>query len=350
MQGGRRHIRRCMKFLSVKPEKNAYLLLGGALLLLLSVGLGILTGAAELSLSELLAALTSDDRTSAAARIVWYVRIPRVCTAAVCGAALAVSGAVIQGVLSNHLASPGMIGINAGAAMAVTVCAAMGILGGWQLSLFAFLGAFGTALAVSAAAKHWGASDGVVILIGAALNSLLGAVSDTVTALNPDVSIMNSQFRAGDFSAATTAKLLPAAMTVLPALAILFLLSNELDILTLGEDHARALGMHTGKIRMLFLLLSALLAGTAVSVAGLLSFVGLLVPHAVRRLCRCSRNTIHHLPLCALYGGAFTILCDTAARSLFAPYELPVGILLAFLGAPFFLFLLLRGNRNGGIS
>lgn len=339
-----------MKFLSVKHNKTAYLLSGGVLLLLLSVTLGVLVGAAELSLSDVFAALTDGDRTSAAARILWYVRIPRVCTAAVCGAALAVSGAVIQAVLSNHLASPGMIGINAGAALAVTVCAATGILGGWRLSIFAFLGAFCTSLAVSAAAKHWGASDGVVILIGAALNSLLGAMTDTVTSLFPDVSIMNSQFRSGDFSAATTAKLLPAAMLVLPTLAVLFLLSNELDILTLGEDHARSLGMRTGRMRVLFLLLSALLAGTAVSVAGLLSFVGLLVPHAVRRLTGTEAG--HHLllPFCALYGGTFTVLCDTAARSLFAPYELPVGILLAFLGAPFFLFLLFRGKKNGGVS
>ena len=124
------------------------------------------------------------------------------------------------------------------------------------------------------------------------------------------------------------------------------LLSNELDVLTLGEDHARSLGMHTGKTRLLFLMLSALLAGTAVSAAGLLSFVGLLVPHAVRRLA--GGDAAHLLPFCALFGGAFTVLCDTAARTLFAPYELPVGILLAFLGAPFFLFLLFRRRRTGG--
>lgn len=336
-----------MKFSKPNPKKSAVLLFCGVLFLMISVILGILTGAAELELSDLIGALFDGERATAASRIVWYVRIPRVCTAAVCGAALAVSGAVIQGVLSNHLASPGMIGINAGAALAVTACAAFGILGGWRLSLFAFLGAFGTALAVSAAAKHWGASDGVVILIGATLNSLLGACSDTITALIPDVSIMNSQFRSGDFSAATTAKLLPAAAIILPTLILLFLLTNELDILSLGENQARALGMQTGKMRVLFLMFSALLAGTAVSVAGLISFVGLLVPHAVRRLS--GNDAAHLLPFCALFGSAFTVLCDTAARVLFAPYELPVGILLAFLGAPFFLFLLFRGRSKGDL-
>lgn len=337
-----------MKFSKPNPKNSTVLLFSGILFLMLSVILGILTGAAELGLSDVIAAFLDGERSTAAGRILWYVRLPRVCTAAVCGAALAVSGAVIQGVLSNHLASPGMIGINAGAALAVTACAAFGILGGWRLSLFAFLGAFGTALAVSAAAKHWGASDGVVILIGASLNSLLGACSDTITALLPDVSIMNNQFRSGDFSAATTAKLLPAAAIILPTLIVLFLLTNELDILSLGEDQARALGMQTGKMRVLFLMFSALLAGTAVSVAGLISFVGLLVPHAVRRLS--GHNAAHLLPFCALFGSAFTVLCDTAARVLFAPYELPVGILLAFLGAPFFLFLLFRGKGGGNLS
>ncbi|MBE6657865.1 MAG: iron ABC transporter permease [Ruminococcaceae bacterium] len=333
-----------MKFLLTNNRKAAALWLCGILFLLVSVALGVLTGAAELSAADVLAALTGGERTTAAARILFYVRIPRVCAALFCGAALAVSGAVIQGVLANHLASPGMIGVNAGAGLAVTLCAVCGVLGGWRLSLAAFLGAFACVLAVSAAAKHWGATDGVVILVGAALNSLLGAFSDAVVAVNPDVSVMNSEFRAGDFSAVTTGTLLPAAIAITAAIAILLLLTNELDVLSLGEDNARGLGMQTGKMRVLFLLLSALLAGAAVSVAGLLSFVGLLVPHAVRRLAGGAANRL--LPFCALFGGAFTVLCDTAARTLFAPYELPVGIFLSFLGAPFFLYLLLR--RRGG--
>ena len=344
MHVGRRHIRRYMKFLSEHNRKRL-LPIGAVVLLLAALVLGVMTGAAELSFSEMLGALLDAERTSAAAKILWYVRIPRVCAAAVCGAALAVAGAVIQGVLANHLASPGMIGVNAGAGVAVTICAACGILGGWTLSLFAFLGAFLTMLAVSLSAKRWGATDGVVILIGAALNSLLGAVSDAIVTVKPDISVMNHDFRMGDFSAVTAAKLLPAAVIILGAITALLFLTSELDILTLGEDHARGLGMRTGRMRLLFLLLAALLSGAAVCLAGLMSFVGLLVPHAVRRIVGTSAARV--LPFCALLGGAFTVLCDTAARVLFAPYELPVGIFLAFLGAPFFLYLLLRGRRGG---
>lgn len=323
-------------------KKTVLLAVGALLFALLSVLAGLMSGAAGLTLTELWDAFADTQRATAAGRIVWYVRVPRVAGAMICGAALAVSGAVVQGVLGNPLASPGMIGINAGAGFAVVLCAACGILGGWRLSAAAFLGAFLTALTVSAAAHRFGASDSIVILIGAAVNSLLGACSDTVTTLVPDVSIQSTFFRAGDFSSVTAQSLRVPSVVILCALGLLLFLTNELDVLGLGEETARGLGMHTGRMRVLFLLLAALLAGAAVSTAGLLSFIGLLVPHAVRRLTGGGAGVL--LPMCAVLGGAFTVLCDTAARTLFAPYELPVGILLAFLGAPFFLFLLLRGR------
>ena len=133
---------------------------------------------------------------------------------------------------------------------------------------------------------------------------------------------------------------------MLLAFFVLVTLSNELDVLTLGDENAKSLGMNTSVMRTLFLMLAAALAGAAVSIVGLLSFVGLLVPHAVRRV---STNESHHLiPLCALFGGGFITLCDTLSRVMFAPYELPVGIIMAFLGAPFFLFILVKGK--GGHS
>lgn len=315
------------------------------LFVLLSLVTGALCGASGIGFGELLAALFDSERSTAAARILWYVRFPRVGAAFLCGAALAVSGAVIQCVLANPLASPGMIGVNAGAGLAVTLCAAFGILGGWRLSLFAFTGAFLTALVVSSAAHSFGSSESVVILIGAALNSLLGACSDAVVNLFPDVSIISNAFRAGDFSAVTTAKLIPAGVLIVLSVLVLLFLTHELDILTLGDENARGLGVRTGVMRVLFLLISALLAGAAVSIAGLLSFVGLLVPHAVRRIVGGEARLL--IPYSALIGGGFCVLCDTAARVLFVPYELPVGILMAFIGAPFFLFLLLSRKAGG---
>ena len=175
-----------------------------------------------------------------------------------------------------------------------------------------------------------------------AVHNLGLEVSDTVTTFSPEVSMMSNDFKIGDFSSVTYAKLIPATVIVLISVLILLTFSNELDVLTLGDENAKGLGMNTNVMRVIFLLLSALLAGAAVSVCGLLSFVGLLVPHAVRRIA--TSESKHLLPLCALFGAGFVSLCDTLARVVFAPYELPVGIIMAFLGAPFFIFILIKGK------
>ena len=134
----------------------------------------------------------------------------------------------------------------------------------------------------------------------------------------------------------------PYNVIVLIAIILLMTLANHLDVLTLGDETAQGLGLSTGAVRGICLLLAALLAGAAVSVCGLLSFVGLLVPHGVRRTAG-SLNR-HLIPLCALFGGGFVALCDTLSRVIFAPYEIPVGIIMAFLGAPFFVFVLIKGT------
>ena len=321
--------------------KNRKYLLPVLLPLLLAVMTASLCmGSAGLSLKELYDGLS--DPSSTAYRILLYARLPRMLGGVLAGASLAVSGALLQNVLNNSLAGPNIIGVNAGAGLAVTLCSAFGIIGGWRLSLFSFLGAFLTVMTVSLGAKKWGASRGTVILLGVALNAFIGAISDSVTTLVPEVSVMSNDFKIGDFSSATYGKVVPAAVVILIGVLVLQTLANELDVLTLGDDNARGLGLNTGAVRVIFLMLSALLAGAAVSVCGLLSFVGLLVPHAVRRVATSESRRL--LPLCALFGAGFVTICDTLARVIFAPYELPVGIIMAFLGAPFFIFILVKGK------
>lgn len=332
---------------SLRKNKVAYAYLAAVALLLLALISGVLFGSTRLSIGDAIVALMSGNYDSPEVRILIYVRLPRVLAGLICGMALSVSGAVIQGVLANRLASPSIIGVNAGAGLAVTLCSAFGIIGGWRLSIFSFLGAFLTVMTVSLGAKKWGASRGTVILLGVALNAFIGAISDSVTTLVPEVSVMSNDFKIGDFSAATYGKVIPAAVAIILGLLVLQTLSNELDVLTLGDDNARGLGLNTCAMRVIFLMLSALLAGAAVSVCGLLSFVGLLVPHAVRRVG--VSESRHLLPLCALFGAGFVTLCDTLARVIFAPYELPVGIIMAFLGAPFFIFILIKG-KGGAVN
>ena len=334
----------CMK--SLQKNRLAYVYTIAIAFFTISLVLGILLGSTEIGILDMLSAIARGDYQSPEARILIYVRLPRVLGSLSCGMALAVSGAVVQGVLANRLASPSIIGVNAGAGLAVTLCSAFGIIGGWRLSLFSFLGAFLTVMLVSIVAKRWGASRGTVILLGVALNALLGAIADTVTTFAPEVSVQSLDFKVGDFSAVTYAKVIPATIVIIIAVLVLQTLSNELDVLILGDENAKGLGLNTGVMRVVFLFLSALLAGSAVSVCGLLSFVGLLVPHAVRRIA--SSEAKHLIPLSALVGAGFVTLCDTLARVVFAPYELPVGIIMAFLGAPFFVFILVKGKGGHG--
>ena len=324
--------------------KLLYLL--GSLFLLASAGLGIFLGSADISLTDILDAFQRGFNASSGTRIFGYSRLPRMLASLVCGAALSVSGAVIQGVLANRLASPSVIGVNAGAGLAVTICTALGIYGGWQLSVFSFAGAFGAVMLVSLASRRWGASRGTVILIGVAMNSLLGALSETGTTMLPEGGVMSNDFKIGEFSSVTYPKLMPALVIVAVVIALLYTFHNELDILTLGEENARGLGLNTSAMRTLFLLFAALLSGCAVSLAGLLSFVGLLVPHAIRRVA--GSKASHLIGLCAIYGAGFVCLCDTLARSVFAPYAIPVGIIMAYLGAPFFVFILIKGKGGHG--
>lgn len=329
----------------VKSSNKWFLIYTGAFLFLIfSFVFGLCLGSTKIGFLQFIEAIASFGKNGVPERIFWYVRLPRTTACILCGAALSVSGAVIQSVLANRLASPGIIGVNSGAGLAVTLCTAFGIYGGFRLSLFAFIGAFLSVLTVSYVSSRLGSSKSTVILLGVALNSLFGAFSDAVITFNPEIGIMRNDFKIGDFSAVTYNKLIPAAVISVIALLLILTLTNELDILSLGNETAESLGLNTKLLRMVFLILSALLAGCAVSIAGLLSFVGLIVPNLVRIIT--GNKSKHLLPLCVMFGGGFVSLCDTLSRTVFSPYEIPVGIIMSFLGVPFFIFILIK--KKGG--
>ena len=332
----------------MKKYKTESCFAGAILLLLIAVVLSICFGSARITLAELLQVIKNGigNIETPAARIVWYARMPRTAACMLAGAALAVSGAVIQGVLTNKLASPGIIGVNAGAGLAVTLCCAFGAFSGWMIAGAAFGGAVAAVLLVAFTAQKIGASRTTIILGGVAVNACLNAASEAISILVPDAGMQAADFRVGGFSNVVYTRLLPAGVLILLGLLILFTLTNELDVISLGEDTAQGLGMPVKKMRTLFLTLSALLAGAAVSFSGLLGFVGLIIPHVGRRLLSNENGKL--LPFCAITGAAFVTLCDLLARTLFSPYEIPVGILMSCIGGPFFLFLLIK--RRGGHS
>lgn len=327
------------------------LLWGGIAVSLLITVLSLCLGNIRFAPWELLDILQNggNGNQSVTRSILLYARIPRTLAALFAGAALAVSGAVLQNVLANKLASPGIIGVNAGAGLGVTLCCAFGVLSGYAVSCAAFIGSLITVLVIFLFSHRTNASKTTVILGGVALNSVLNAICESVTVLDTNVAMLSIDFRVGGFSAVSYVRLLPAVVLILIAFVILFTLCSELDVVTLGDETAQGIGLSVRKYRMLFLILAALLAGAAVSFAGLLGFIGLIVPHFVRRFTGNESGRL--LPLCAISGAGFVTLCDLVSRLLFAPYELPVGILMSVIGGPVFLFLLVRhkgGHRYDG--
>lgn len=326
----------------MKLSKIRIYYIAAVLLLLVLIVSNIFMGSADLSFGEIIRVLNEKETLGIAGRIIWYARLPRIFACVMAGAGLAVSGVVIQGVLMNHLASPGIIGVNAGAGLAVTLCCAFGTFSGWIIAGSAFLGAVISVLLVAVTAQKVGASRTTVILGGVAVNSCLTAISEAVSILIPEAGMLAADFRVGGFSAVAYTRLFPAGILILSGLLILFSLCNELDVLSLGEDTAHGLGMKVKNMRTIFLALAALLAGAVVSYAGLLGFVGLIVPHGARKLVGVQNNIL--LPFCALCGADLVLFCDLLARNLFIPYEVPVGIVMSVVGAPFFVFLLVKSK------
>ena len=280
------------------------------------------------------------------ANIVLLARLPRTAGCLLAGMALAVSGAVIQSVLHNPLAAPNIIGVNSGAGLLVVLVGALAPRALWLTPLAAFFGALLGALVVLFIAQRTGASRITLVLAGVAVSNIFSAGIDGLVTFFPDAVLGYTDFRIGGLKNLSFDRLAPAFWVILAAMVLLLSLTSELDILSLGSDTAQSLGLPVKPLRLVFLALAAALAGAAVSFSGLLGFVGLIVPHIMRR---CVGEDSRPLILsCALGGAALLTLCDLAARTLFAPFELPVGIVLSLAGGPFFIWLLLR-QRGGRI-
>lgn len=326
-----------------KPHKRRILLLLCALVPVLAL-LSVCLGPVRVAPGEVLEALLRRDAATAAGWIVLYARLPRTCGCLLAGAALAVSGAVIQGVLHNPLAAPNIIGVNSGAGLAVALCCAIAPKAAAAVPFAAFLGALAGVLLVLFIAERTGAARITLVLAGVAVSSMFSAGIDAVVTFVPDALNGYSDFRVGGVANLSMARVLPAFWIILEAMILLFSLAGELDVLLLGQETARSLGLRAKPLRLALLALAAALAGAAVSFAGLLGFVGLIVPHIMRRLA--GEESLPLLAASALGGAALLTFCDLLARMLFAPYELPVGIVLALAGGPFFIWLLLR--QRGG--
>ena len=321
----------------VSKKKTVLVLFLLLLLLLLSCVCSICVGAVMFHPLQLF----TESAGSTAGRILRYSRLPRTCCSVLAGASLAVAGAVIQNVLANPLAAPNIIGVNSVAGFMAAVCCALFPFGGGWIPVFAFAGALMSVLIILGISEGCGASRMTLVLAGVAISSLFSGATDAVVTFVPDALSGYTDFRIGGFRGVTMARLQPAAVLIGIGLVLVFLLVHEMDLLALGTETAQSLGLRVRPVRLLLLFAAAMLAGAAVSFSGIL---GLLVPHMVRKLT--GNSALPLLLGCALGGAALVTICDTAARSLFSPFEIPVGIVLSLLGAPFFLWLLLGSKRR----
>lgn len=322
------------------------ILAGAALLLLLSFILSIVLGSTRINFADFLRALINGDKGTAIYRIVWYVRMPRALAAMLSGMALSVSGIIIQAVLNNSLAAPNIIGVNAGAGFAALLI--IGIFPGLYrlMPVAAILGALLTSLTVFVLAARTGARKITITLAGIAISSMLTAGMNAIKTFFPDTAYNANTFLIGGLSGISYRNLNYTWILIILGIAVAFILAKDIDLLMLGDTTAKSLGMNVSALRFILLIIASLLAGCAVSFAGLLGFVGLIIPHIVRQLVGTSHRIV--ILLGVLFGGSFVLICDLISRCLFAPYEIPVGIILSLLGAPFFLFLIL-GRRRGRI-
>lgn len=321
--------------------KFRYKILILLLLLVLTAIAGLCFGSARIPASGLMAALTGGGEGTHRL-ILWNVRLPRVAAGVLAGIGLSTAGALLQTVTANELASPNIIGINSGAGLAVILMLTVAPTAGALLPFGAFLGALAAAMVILLTAGRLGSSRTNILLIGIAITTLLNAVISFLSLLDEGILAQYNYFTVGSLKGIAMEELLVPAIIVFAAFAVSMAMSARLGVLCMGDATAAALGIRVKRLRIGALACAAACSAAVVSFAGLLSFVGLVVPHIARQLV--GQRPGRLLPVSALVGGILVVLADLLGRTLFAPSELPVGILMSLIGAPYFLILLCRRN------
>ncbi|HID83332.1 MAG TPA: iron ABC transporter permease [Chromatiales bacterium] len=325
--------------------------------LIATIFLAVSVGVVPLEIKQITAALldgaglsSSIEYSPQQAIILFDIRLPRVLLGAVIGGGLGISGAAIQGIFRNPLAEPSLIGVSAGAALAaaftMVVTSQLVTAHFWLLPIAAFVGGgLVTWLVYQIAARSSTATTGTLLLAGIAINAMAGAGLGLLSYLADAQQLRNLVFwTLGGLDAANWNSLGLTGLCVFAAAFGLIRLARALNIFSLGEAEAGHLGLSSSRLKKQVVVLVALAVGASVAVAGIIGFIGLVVPHLVRLIIGPDHRLL--LPASALLGAILLVLADMAARLMIAPAELPVGILTALLGAPFFLFLLLRQKQR----
>lgn len=311
-----------------------------AALLLLVLLSSTAFGAAEIEAGVLWDSVTDFDVTNTDHLVIRNLRMPRAVTAALVGAALAAAGAIMQGLTRNPLADSGLLGIEAGAALAVMVAVLfLGVhsLSGFALFAFAGAGLAGAAVYAIGSLGRGGPTPIKLTIAGAALATMLGSVTSLLAILHPLGYNQVRFWMAGSVAGREMALIGQAAIYIVAGLVLAILLGRQITTLSLGDDLARGLGLNVIWVKLLAAAATILLAGTSVALAGPIGFVGLVAPHAVRFFTGADYRWV--IPYAALLGAIFMVLADVVGRVVMRPMELPVGIMTAAIGGPLFIYL-----------
>lgn len=326
-----------------KNMRRTALLAGALLSLILAFYLALRFGSTALGTKDFFFGLFGKTGWETATVILHTLRLPRAFGALLAGAGLALSGTLLQHATDNPLAAPSILGINAGAGFCVILTLSLAPGAFALLPLAGFGGALLTALLILALAHRLSLGKTAVLLCGVAMSALFGAGISLFSLLDADVLASYTAFSVGGLGGVRAEELYFPALVILACLSVAHLFSKKLHLFCLGDTLAASLGVRVRRVRLTALILAAASAAAAVSFAGLLGFVGLLVPHTVRRLTR--GDTRLEIWLSPIGGGILLLLADLVGRVLLSPTEIPVGILTALLGVPFFLSLLFRRRR-----
>jgi iron complex transport system permease protein len=330
---------------------------GAVAFLLLALAVGVVSGPVDVGVGDVLRSAGArlhlpgvDSPLSATEEtIVWELRMPRVVLAALVGAMLAVAGATFQGAFRNPLADPYLLGVAAGAGLGATLAIAYlpdDLRGRGLLPLAAFAGGCSAVVLAYAVGRSAGRSRdaATLVLAGVTVASFFTAVQTFVQQQHSDTLQEVYSWILGNLPSSGWSDVLLIAPYVLVATAVILALRRVLDVLSLGDGEAASLGVHVRRVRLLLVVAATVGTAAAVAVSGLIGFVGIIVPHAIRLLSGSSYRTL--LPLAVVVGAGFLVLADVVARTALAPAEIPIGIITAFFGAPFFA-IVLRTTRGG---
>lgn len=332
--------------MKLNGQKSSGLLLLLTLLLVVSMLLSLSFGGMTFSISELLTGLSPQQSL-----ILWEIRLPRTLMAAIVGAGLAISGVALQALFRNPLAEPGLIGVSSSAAFgAVFVIVLGGVIwqdvGVWQMSLSAFLAAaLSTALLYSIATRNGHTDVALMLLTGVAFNAIAGALTQLLITFSDDTQLRSVMFwMMGSFANLSWSSVTIVLSLVLVSLIGLWRLVKPMNAFVLGENVCLQMGYEPKWFKWQVMGFSALMVAAAVSVVGVIGFVGLVVPHIMRLWVGSDHRLV--LPLSAIGGAILLVIADLFARQILYPAELPIGLLMALLGGPFFLMLLLNKRRG----